>query len=282
MTRVLRYLHHRSGVLKNLKKYWLGDWKNNLEKYDEILIEDSIFDYTPLEFIRSITPQSRLVCCFRNRVKAPISHCVILRHPKKLRKQFGCELWTYNQEDCDKYSMIKYNQFHLIPEEIIAKNLPIIYDTYFIGKDKQRIGKLMELKKKMDSIGLTSKIEVIADSNRLYSEEEKLLLVPPISYDEVLYNVLQSRCVIDIVVDVNYGMTYRCLEAAVLGKKLITNYAKIKEADFYNRNNIFIWGIDCEAELKEFVLLPFDDSVMDGLEVHSFQYFCKQIFSSLK
>lgn len=276
--RTLRYLHHKSGLLKGMKTFWLGKWKHNLERYCEIVIEDSIFDYTPLEYIREIKPKIRVAFCFRNRVKAQIGHFM---HPEELRKQFGCELWTYSQEDSTKYNMIKYNQFYLISKDILIKKPPIIYDLYFIGKDKHRMKKLIELKRKLDRFDLISKIEIVASSGIKYSGDEKLMLVPSIPYNEVLNNVLQSRCVIDIVEDSNYGMTFRCLEAMVLKKKLLTNYVDIKDVDFYCKNNIFILGVDDESQLKEFIFSPFDDSIRNKLKTYSYQYFCKQIFLQL-
>lgn len=280
--RAVRYLHHRSGVKKRSKDIWLGLWKHKLAQYKEIVIEDSLFDYFPVEYIRNVRPDIRLVCCFRNRVKEHIDHSIIHRQPDELRNRYGCELWSYSQDDCDSYEMKKYNQFHLIPRILTEKEVPIQQDVYFIGEDKHRIGRLMDLKSKLEQRGLITKIGVVADPNMKYTEEEKKLITTAMPYQTVLDNVLHSRCIIDIVGKVNYGMTYRSLEAAVLKKKLITNFVDIKKVDFYNKNNIFILGIDDEAKLRDFVMSPFDDIINNKLEAYSFPYFCKQIFNFIE
>ena len=282
LMRGLRYLHLRSGLMKSFKAIWLGEWKNKLDDFSSIAICDSIFDYTPIDFIRKHRPDVRLICCFRNRVKEHIDHSIIHRQPDELRNRYGCELWSYSQDDCDSYEMKKYNQFHLIPKYLTEKEVPIQQDVYFIGEDKHRIGRLMDLKSKLEQRGLITKISVVADPNMKYTEEEKDLITIALPYQTVLDNVLHSRCIIDIVGKVNYGMTYRCLEAAVLKKKLITNFVDIKKADFYNKNNIFILGIDDEAKLRDFVMSPFDDIINNKLEAYSFPYFCKQIFNFIE
>lgn len=277
--RLLRFLHHKIGLMMGYKYLWLGGWRNKLTDYKEIVIEDSIFDYYPLEYIRSNNSDIRIVCCFRNRVKEHIDHSIVHRQPEELRERYGCELWSYSQDDCDKYGMTKYNQFHLIPKELSEKEEPIEQDVYFIGEDKHRIGRLMDLKQKLEQKGLKAKIGVVADPHMQYTAEERKLITTAQPYQKVLENVLHSRCIIDIVGKVNYGMTYRSLEAAVLKKKLITNYVDIKDVDFYNKKNIFILGVDDETGLRDFVMSPFDSSINDKLEAYSFQYFCKRIFN---
>ena len=49
------------------------------------------------------------------------------------------------------------------------------------------------------------------------------------------------------------GLTLRVLEALFYSKKLITNNKNIKKYDFYNPNNIFIWGVDDEKNLLNFI-----------------------------
>lgn len=280
--RMIRYLHFRIGILKNLRRLWLADWKSNLNRYTDIVISDSIFDYTPIEYIRENAPDVRLVFCFRNRVKELIHHAIVNRDPHILKNRYKCELWSYNLDDCIKYEMKKYNQYYIIPRTIIEKKPPISWDVYFIGEDKHRMTMLMTLKRNLEAIGLTTKIEVVPDSHIRYTREEKELLVNAKPYIDVLECTLRSRCIIDIVGDTNYGMTYRSLEATVLKKKLLTNYKEIKDVTFYSKNNIFILGVDDDTNLKDFILSPFDNSIETLIENYSYQHFLRQIFKISK
>lgn len=276
--RILRYLHHKSNIMPMYKRIWLGDWKKNLCRYTEIVIFDSVLDYYPIIYIRKHNPDVRLAFCFRNRVKDKINHCIIDRKPQDLKSLYHCEIWSYSKDDCEEFNMFKYDQFFLIPNDIVRRNLPITTDCYFIGADKNRLADLIKIKKMLDKNGLDSKIEVIADAGKMYNEYESKFIVSPRPYKEVLEMILRSRCIIDVVGLVNYGMTFRCLEATVLRKKLITNYTDVIGESFYNKNNIFIIGVDNEARLSDFVLSPFDNSVCDKFEKNSFSFFCYHIF----
>ena len=55
-------------------------------------------------------------------------------------------------------------------------------------------------------------------------------------------------------------MTLRALESLFWEKKLITNNELIKNEKFYNKNNIFIIGIDDENEIEMFLKKPYDKS----------------------
>lgn len=277
LCRILRFIHHKINIRK--KEIWLEKWINQLYNYDKIVIFDSIFDYTPLEYIRSIRPDVPLICCFRNRVSARIRHCSHHRLPSELKALYNCESWSYSLDDVNLYNMVKYEQFHIIPESFVYKSLPITHDVYFIGNDKNRIRILLSLKNKLDKLGFISKIEVVPDRNKNYTMEEKKILAKSRHYHDLLEEVLKSKCVVDIVGLENYGMTYRCLEAMILKKKLITNFLEIKFLDFYSKTNIFILGENCETELHDFLFTPFDDSISQVLDKYSFKYFCKRIFS---
>ena len=131
----------------------------------------------------------------------------------------------------------------------------------------------------LDDLGLITRFEVVVkDPHRTFNEEESRLLVPKRPYSEVLDTILRSRCIIDVVGEINYGMTYRSLEACFLKKKLITNYVEIVDADFYNHRNIFILGRDDINTIKAFVMSPFDETNAGYVDRYSFTYFCHRIF----
>ena len=54
------------------------------------------------------------------------------------------------------------------------------------------------------------------------------------------------------------GSTLRALEALFFRKKLITTNLNIVKEDFYNRNNIFIYGKDDMEKLYDFIKTPYD------------------------
>lgn len=85
-----------------------------------------------------------------------------------------------------------------------------------------------------------------------------------ISYSEILNNISQSKCLVDIVQDGQEGLTYRPLEALFYNKKLITNNKTITEYDFYKEENIYILGKDARS-LKKFIesdFVPWNEKIV--------------------
>lgn len=279
--RLIRYLHHRSGILPKLKRIWLGKWKKQLLKYNKITIFDSIFDYTPLIYIRKHRPDIEINFCFRNRVHESIEHSCKGRNPEEIKQMYGCQIWSYNKEDCNLYNLIFYNQFHLLQEETLCNySNEICWDAYFIGKDKGRLKELKEIDKIIQKAGFTTKIEVVPTSGIRYSIEDNRFLIKSRPYNEVIQIIKKTRCIIDWVSDLNQGMTFRSLEAIVLKKKLITNYLDIQQADFYDPKNIFIVGYDPIEQLPFFLRESFNDSGANYIKKYSFKTFCSTIFHS--
>ena len=81
----------------------------------------------------------------------------------------------------------------------------------------------------------------------------------PISYNESLANTKKATLLIDILGGKNKGLYFRVFEALNYGKKLITNNVEIKKYDFYNSSNIYVIENDNTDNLKDFLLLPYED-----------------------
>lgn len=278
--RFIRYIHHKINILVGAKNYWLGKWKRNIDDYSDIVVFDSIFDYTPLDYIRKHNPSARIVFCFRNRVGEQIHHNACTRDPYIIKGKYHCELWSYNQADCKIYGMNKYNQFLLIDNAYFGSKVPILQDVYFIGTDKGRIIKLLEIKGIFDRMAISYKIEVVGDRGVSYSEEAQKFLSKSKPYSQVIDSVLHSKCLLDIVENVNYGLTYRGIEALAYKKKLITNYLDIQKEKFYSKNNIFLIGVDDYNELSSFINSPFDESSSKYLVEYTYPFFCNKIINN--
>lgn len=274
--RLIRYIHIKSCVFKWLLHYWYGDWKYDISKYDVIVILDSLLDNDIIPFIRRHNSCARLNLCYRNRVATTMGHSVFLRDPRYWKEKFNCSTWSYSKEDCNSYDMSFYSQFFM------AKDIPNYthntkYDVFFVGKDKGRLNQLLSIKDFFQQNGYVSLFIIIPDRRR-YTKLEKRELSKPIPYKEVIHYDIHSLCILDIVTDDNYGLTYRVLEAIFLNKKLITNYSDIVSYEFYHPNNVFIIGKDNWKNFGSFirsnnVLIP--DTVKSK---YSFENFINSIF----
>ena len=106
------------------------------------------------------------------------------------------------------------------------------YDCYWLGKIKSRLPVVNRLEKLLLSQKLTCRFIYV------YERTQRL------SYIENLRNVLNSKCIIDINDEGSFGLSLRVMESIFFNRKLITTNSFIRQCDFYNPNNIFIYGRD--------------------------------------
>ena len=274
--RIIRYFHLKSNILNFVKPFWFDIWHKHLTKYEKIVFYDSLIDNTIFSYLQKNAPSAQKAICYRNRVNETVFHGMKERNPIKLKEKYGCEMWSYNIEDCRDYNMNYYDQFVLLENTISQQKIK--NDVFFIGKDKGRSKIIKDIVKKFDELGVSYKICIVPDKKTNLNEIDPQWICNPMSYDDVIYHIGESKCILDIVGDTNKGVTYRPLEALVLKKKLITNLTDICKENFYNPQNVFIWNKDNTCDLLDFINTDFvvvDDSIIDK---HTFRYFLNKVF----
>lgn len=152
-------------------------------------------------------------------------------------KRKGITLCTFDKMDAQKYDIILLNQvFRDLPD----KNFMGKYDFFFIGKDKGRYQFLEWIAGALVQKRYCVKFLLLADRDVDYPTKYLEVLHRSISYMETLELISQSRVIVDITKSNQVGITLRVLEAAFMGKKLLTNNKWVKELDFYNEKNMLI------------------------------------------
>lgn len=250
------YFYEIDSILKNnnnniLKKillrtqfntFFFGSWIKRLDQFDLIIMFDSDLRISYLKTIRKINKKIKIIVYYRNTIAT--NNNITL---EELRK-YGCEIWSYNEFDCQKYNL-KYNN-QVWNKKLIVDNSNFKYDVLFIGRDKGRIELLDELVKYLDDNDLKHYFYLITDKKRSYNRN---LNNSNMKYEQYLRLLSESHAVIDLIHDINYGLTIRPLEAMFNNKKLITNFKEIKNYDIFIEQNIFIWNESNTNELIEFL-----------------------------
>lgn len=242
--RKLRSLHFKLNL--PLKQIWYGEWKKFKKVYDTIIIFDYVLEKDIIKYVEKKT-DSRVIFWYWNSIN---------RNSPKEFKSNRCEFWSFDKKDCKKYNLRYNNQFYF---PITSKRKEILYDVSFVGMDKGRGKKLVELKKSLEERKVISKFIIVEDesSDRLYLD--KHTVKESLQYDELIEIILQSRCLLDITKEKQSGITLRVLEAMFYSKKLITNNISILEYEFYDSENIFILGLDDISRIKQFINSPYKE-----------------------
>lgn len=263
LIRILRKLFKK--IYPRLLAFLYGDWKNKIGSYDLIIVHESLYSAYAAYYITKRT-KKRVILWYWN----SIGHGTFI-HPELIN---CCELWSYDQYDCKKYNM-QYNTTYYFSKISIPK-VNILYDIFFIGMDKGRINKLLELEKVFQKQGLLSYFHITRPEKE---NANKYKFKDSISYEKVLEIIASSRCILDIVQENQHGLTQRPMESIFLRKKLITNDINIQNYDFYNRNNIFIIEKDDFSSLKEFIYSEYVELDEKILKKYDFDEWLRRIES---
>ena len=172
-------------------------------------------------------------------------------------KNIGFSPYSFEPKDAQQYQIGLLNQFYRMHVDYNQTN-ECTYDFYFIGFIKNRGEKIEKLKTYLIEKGFTVLFHVVDSINQ------------SISYDENIRNILQSKCLIEIVEDGLKGVTLRPLEAIAFNKKLLTNNMNVTCMDFYNENNICVYD-DENIDLSEFLIkenVTISEEILDNYDVN--------------
>lgn len=178
------------------------------------------------------------------------------RHKNDI-EELGFIIHTFDKENAEFFKLQYHKQFFPIRlcQKIRSSNT-YWTDFYFLGAEKGRANVLHEVSNRLSGYCLDFRIA------KKLSEY--------ITYDENIENVIHTRCIVDIVQSNQNDISLRPLEAMAFRKKLLTNNQSIMNADFYNRNNIFVIGHDDWADIGDFLNSPYvaiDDQILRSYDV---------------
>lgn len=245
LNKILRRIQISVGL--NKIEILLNNWKNQLHKYETVIIHASKLTPPVVRFIRKKEPNIRIIVWYWN----PVDKCVDINKFKK----YDCELWTFDEMDHEKYALNYNTQYYF--NDVILPNTDDNIDVFFVGGDKGRIANLVSLKEKLDNQNISNYFHITSTGKE--NINYKNYYSSRISYDEVLKYIASCKVIVDYVAEKQTGLTLRPLEAMFFKKKLITNDKSIENRDFYTKENIFILGIDDIDDLAEFINSPYKE-----------------------
>jgi len=230
--RRLRTLHYHT---KLAKEYWYADWTATIQNYERVILFDVFLDSDVAEYIENKAPHARLIIFYRN---PWFNNYYVSAEARK-----KCEVWSFDQEDCKKYGL-KYNpQFYLYSLLNQKEDPRYASDVFFVGKDKNRLPLLLEIKDRLEAQALKMQLYVVGERNVHYNKSAAAFIHGDLlAYEEVLKYTKNTKCLLELMQENQQGFTLRTVEAMFFNKKLITNNAYLKQCDFYEACNIYVLG----------------------------------------
>ncbi len=217
-----------------------SEWTKYLNEDVQFIVFDSCKPYHRLKRVLK-KARNKPIIYFWNPVKENDNIA-------ELKKNF--EVYSYSVYDSQKYDL-KYNPtfFVNLPAE---KTNTCEFDAIFIGKNKNRLSLL----ERVYCLFNNPYFYVVKDNSEVSNILELKTL--RLSYEEYLNVLVRSKSVVEILFTDNADYTLRTMEALFYQKKLITNNKLIKQAVFYNPNNIFVLD-ECttKQDIDNFLNKPF-------------------------
>lgn len=235
-----------------LKNYFSNRYYNKIfqkienEKYDYILfISPETITIKAIEKLKKNCNNSKFILymwdSFRNRPEAI-----------QLLKYFD-KKYSFDKEDCKKYNLEFLPLFYIdkYKNSFNKKKDYLKYKISFIGTAHEDRAKIVE-KIKNEFKGYPTFFYLYLASKKIYwfrkifDKRLKNLKIEnfkfkPLNHEEIVEITNNSEIILDIEREVQTGLTMRTIEIALgMRKKLVTTNAKVKEYDFYNKNNIFV------------------------------------------
>lgn len=145
---------------------------------------------------------------------------------------------SFDEGEAQKYGMSYFSEFESKIDVPISPDYPLS-DVFFAGKAKDRLPRLLQAYEILSASGLKCKFYltgVPAKQRVKYPDIE--YADKPMKYKEMLYQTVNSKCVLEINQYNVSGYTSRFLEAVIYGKKLITDNVSIRKHKFFKTGYI--------------------------------------------
>jgi len=223
------------------KIFVLKETKNKLQNASNIVITDYAASVAVIKYLKKYS-KANIILYYMNEVT----------NKNKGLMDYVKTVYTFDAGDAKTFNI--YFKHTPYTKKIQLDTDSIEYDVLFLGRNKKRINEILSVKEMLESLGIKGKFLVYNCDNK------EIKIDRFINYQEYIRMVSKTKCVLEINKKDQEGCSLRFLESLFLKKKLITNNKKIINDEYYNKNNVFILGVDDNKRLKEFITLPYDNS----------------------
>lgn len=215
-------------------------WYNKYLKYD-LLNEDMrhififfegnqiVYDKKYINFLRKKYKNSVLVYRYTNIIDSKNSWTV-----EYVDKMFDLVITIDRKESYRKNWMWFPNTYNL-KLATLERDEDIIYDIFFVGRDKGRHKKLLKLYNSLSNNGIRCLflISGVSEKRRIRGLKG-VQYIDLIGYKDVIRYIMKSKCILEIVQENQYGSSLRPMESIAFGKKLLTNDSEIVKCIYYD------------------------------------------------
>lgn len=201
-----------------------------------------------------------------------------LRKYKSIETFFEKTVAIYD-EDAKKYGFL-INEFYCYDPPEVENSMFEESDVFFIGANKGRFPKILEVYERLSAIGLKCDFHVVGVDAEQQKYKDSITYNRPMSYEEALQRTIKSKCLLEILQDNDNYFSIRTIEALHFRKKLLTTNKEIVNYSFYDPRIIQIY------EEADYIDIQFfkgqcDESIYPDNKLWSFEKFEQYILDNI-
>ncbi len=152
---------------------------------------------------------------------------------EKAKEKFDLIL-SYDKGDCEKYGLVYHpTPFSLYPIKTEAKIEES--DVFFCGHAKNRYSVILKVYDECVSKGLKCKF-FVTGVDGFMERRSDIIYNKPLTYEQILYYVKYTKCILEIMQANADGYTPRTWESIVYDRHLLTNNTSLCKSSYYNAN----------------------------------------------
>lgn len=265
---------------KNYKKRLIYDTVNK-ELQNSLLDIDQSIDFTLV-----IRPDLLSIDSIKL-LKSKVKHIVayqwdgLMRFPEVFKRiPYFDKFFVFDKSDSLKYKEQFNNLFYIsnfyfpYPKQIGVNKSE--KELIFIGSYlKNRMPSILNLIRVLQEQNIKSDIYLHCTDKKIldrYKDSGIKFLKKPLTYKQLLETENNYKAILDFDNStIHQGVSFRVFEALYLKKKLITNNPLIKDYEFYNKANFFIWDDKNINEIVDFINQSYEDITPELVEKYSFE-----------
>lgn len=211
---------------------------------------------------------------------------------EELSKAFDT-VYSFDKFDCDTYNFNFLPLFYSIKDTDLNIENSSKYDVCYIGTIKK--GKLSAISALTSQLNefyqnnffyLYLQSKLVYYFNKLFNKNEfKKYKLKDFKYKKLKYLeseelFAQSKIVVDIPMSNQNGLTMRIYECVALKKKIITSNSSVKNYDFYNPTNIYVYNPNEDIDFSnDFFSKPYEELPEEFYEKYSLDSWISSILS---
>lgn len=195
-----------------------------------IILGNGVFNYYDYKWLNKLKEKYNLR--FIVYYIDPLSGLMSTYMKENIEKLDKEQVYTFDYNDSKTMNCIHSMNFYSKKE--ISVNSQEQYDVYFVGMNKKnRVEQIHKIWDKLQDKNISCDFNIVGVDDQIQTRHGINYNKPKV-YDEVLEDIQNSKCILEVLQPGQTGVTLRYYEAIAYNKKLITNNALIKELPFYD------------------------------------------------